>query len=102
MSVTVVGVAAAAEIRAADQVDPKPNVLGKLVSGEMIFTEDLEDLADVRGRDSRLTEQGMVLRTKRGEFEGRSGTYAWAETQEQATQRERNAAKAAPAKPKED
>ena len=55
------------------------NVLPMLRSGETIFTVDAEDLADFRGKNSRLAEHGMVLRTKKGEHRGATGTFAWAE-----------------------
>lgn len=79
MTVQTVGVAEASAIRSADQEQPAQNALPLLLSGEMIFTVDAEDLADFRGKNSRLAEHGMVLRTKKGEHGGASGTFAWAE-----------------------
>jgi hypothetical protein len=83
MSIEVVGAGEAMTVRqSAEQVEDDFPTAARLMGGEMLWTDDTEDLHGLRGKTSPLTAAGYTLKTKRGDHNGKSGWHFWAVKEE--------------------
>jgi hypothetical protein len=78
MTVEVVGVSEASAIRTAKTEPPEVNIANLVINGEMVWSDDRHDFADLTGKNSPLAAQGMTLKVQKGDHEGKPGWHAWA------------------------